>query len=278
MEKPKKCLQSNSVHQEVNNDFLLFFNPLDLNGLHTNCFRCSAITVGCFGFHEPAPPTWERGLPINLLLLGPAGVPSTAARGVSFDCPPNGDCGLDVRHTLCGSHTKDCRPITRSFLSRADALLLSGVVMFEDDDGSGRNVAMEARLLGWIGWVDACWGLTAIEPLLGFNNDIPLVEAVDVLVEFSLSSLETGRREALGLRAGTGDDWGIKLEILLSGILNFVGGSGGFFSALVFCTSFIDDKAEGWVETAAKALVSCFCLAFLSSASWFSKSLTCAEK
>lgn len=256
--------------QEGNNDLLLVLKPLDLSGLQISGFLCSATTVGCFGFHEPI---WEGGLPINLLLLEPAaGVPSTVARDDSLDCG-NGDCCLDVRHTLCGSQTKDCRPITRSFLNRVDEVL-TGVVMLEDD--SDRKVAIEARLLGWIAWVLA-WGggLTAIEPRLG-NNVAALVE--DTLDKFSLSSFGTGRREFLGLCVGTGD-WGMKLEILLRGSLILAGASGGLFSALLFCTSRIDDKKdEGWAETVAKALVSCFCLAFLSSASWCSRSLTCEKK
>lgn len=67
----------------------------------------------------------------------------------------------------------------------------------------------------------------------------------DVLDIFSLSSFETGRKEFLGLYVGTGD-WGIKLEILLRGSLNFAGANGGLFSALPLGTSRIDDnKVEG---------------------------------
>lgn len=54
-----------------------------------------------------------------------------------------------MRHTLCGSQTKDCRP-TRSFLNRVDEVL-SGVVILED--ASDRKLAIEARRLGWIDWV-----------------------------------------------------------------------------------------------------------------------------
>ena len=118
--------------QEGNNDLRLLFMPLNLSGLHIKGFRCNAMTVGCFGFHEPA--CAVGGLPINLLLLEAAvGVASTVVST------------LDVRHTLCGSHTNDCRPKTQSVLSLA-LELFSGVGTMEF--GSGRKVAMEACLLG----------------------------------------------------------------------------------------------------------------------------------
>lgn len=74
--------------------------------------------------------------PMNLLLLLMAvGVACTVAP----DALLNGEKILDIRRILCGSLTKDCLPI-------APLLVLRGVVMCEFD--SGRNVAMETRLLG----------------------------------------------------------------------------------------------------------------------------------
>ena len=123
-------------------DVLLAFMSLNLSGLQTRCLRCNATTVGCFGFHEPC---CVGGLPINLLLLLELiGVASTVAVAFSIT-PGNGDCILDVRHTLCGSHTNDCLP-TRLLLDGTREVLLSGVAAFMFD--SGRKVAMEARLLG----------------------------------------------------------------------------------------------------------------------------------
>lgn len=119
---------------QVNIEFLLFFIPLSFRGLQTSCFFCNATTVGCFGFHEP---TAEGGLPLNLLLR---------AIGVASTCCGNGEDTLEVRQTLCGSQTKDWRPMARSGLSRAEGFG-SGVDMLELD--SGRKVAMEALLLGW---------------------------------------------------------------------------------------------------------------------------------
>lgn len=80
-----------------------------------------------------------------------------------------------------------------------------------------------------------------MEPRLGNN----VAGLVDILDKFSLSSFKLGRREVLGLYFGTGD-WGVKLEILLRGSLILVGANGGLFSALLFCTSRMDDNtAEG---------------------------------
>lgn len=93
-------------------EFLLFFiMPLCFSGLQTKCFFCSANTVGCLGFHDP--PNCDGGLPLNLLLLCPTGVASTAGVG-------GGEDTLEVRHILCGSQTNDCRPMARSFLSLAE--------------------------------------------------------------------------------------------------------------------------------------------------------------
>lgn len=93
--------------QEDKKELLLFFMPFSFSGLQTKCFFCSATTVGCLGFHEPA---CEGGLPLNLLLLGPTGVASIVEVGTSLDCG-NGEDTLEVRHTLCGSQTNDWRPV-----------------------------------------------------------------------------------------------------------------------------------------------------------------------
>ena len=91
-----------------------------MSGLHTNGFRCSATTVGCFGFHEPA---CVGGLPMNLLLLLMAvGVVSTAVLNSG-----NGENNLDYR-AFRGSLTNDCRPIALPCLNR-EAELWSGVVI-----------------------------------------------------------------------------------------------------------------------------------------------------
>ena len=157
--------------------------PLSLSGLHTTFF-CSATTIGCLGFHEPG--TCEGGLPLNLLLLGPMGVASISKVGTSRDCG-NGEDGLEVRQTLCGSQTNDCRPIKRSVLIILEDEFSSGVAMPELD--SGRKVAIEALLLGWKTW-PAGDGLTAKEPLLAFIiTCFPLFS----LGAFSLSSLTAGR-------------------------------------------------------------------------------------
>lgn len=54
----------------------------------------------------------------------------------------------------------------------------------------------------------------------------------------------------------------MKLDILRSGSLPFEGTNGGFLSVTVFCASF-----AGLAAAAATALLSCFSLVFLSSAS-----------
>lgn len=154
--------------------------PFNFSGLHTKCFFCSAITVGCLGFHEPI--CEGGGLPLNLLLLGPTGVISIVDD--SLDCG-SGDDTLEVLHTLCGSHTNDCRPMTLS--GRI------GVFTFELD--SVWKVAIEALLLGWKAlWlldVVAWDGLTAIEPRLGFRICFVWF-SLDMLL-FSLASFTTGR-------------------------------------------------------------------------------------
>lgn len=262
-------------HQEGNKDLLVVFMPLNFSGLHTRCFLCSATTVGCFGFHDPA---CVGGLPINLLLLEPAavGVASTVILAPSFSCG-NGEHTLDVRHTLCGSHTKDCLPTTRSVFNRFG---LSGVITLAFD--SGRRVAMEALLLGWrIFWLVAGGGLTAMEPLLAAKTVVlpPFVDdEIIILGIFSLSSLLARWLKLEVLYGGTGVGGGKKLLILRRGILCFEGHNGGLLSAMVFfCAWFRDEnKAGDWAETAAEVLVSCFSLVFLSSANWFSRSRTCS--
>ena len=95
--------------------------PLNLSGLHTNGFRCSATTVGCFDFHEPA---CVGGLPMNLLLL------LMAAVGVVSPAVLNSGIGENNREyrAFRGSLTNDCRPIAVPFLNR-EAELWSGVVI-----------------------------------------------------------------------------------------------------------------------------------------------------
>ena len=65
------------------------------------------------------------------------------------------------------------------------------------------------------------------------------------------------------------------MVILRSGILNFEGANGGFFSVTVFsvdCLGFRDDSVDdGAEEAAVRDLVSCLSLVFLSSANWFSR-------
>lgn len=104
-----------------------------------------------------------------------------------------------------------------------------------------------------------------MEFLLGcIKRDFLLVVVAIVLSIFSLSSLEDGTKEVLELLflwGGMEDGAGKKFEILLSGILSLEGPNGGFFSVMVFWAAFRDG-----VEPAAKALVSCFSLSFLSSA------------
>ena len=145
---------------------------------------------------------------------------------------------------------------------------------------SGRMVAMETLLLGWIACVvvvEGC-GLTATENRLGFIRFFVFVAAIVVLGIFSLPPAEAGMRGLAvpAFRGGTGDGGGRKLEILRSGNLTFEGANGGFFSVMVFSAAcFRDENPEGWAVAAAKALVSCFSLVFLSSASWFSRSRTC---
>lgn len=81
-----------------------------------------------------------------LLLCEPIGVSSTGKLDISLTCC-RGEFTLDVRHTLCGSQTNDCRPITRSVLIRALDLFI-GVVTLVLFVSVGRNVAIDARLLG----------------------------------------------------------------------------------------------------------------------------------
>lgn len=264
-----KSVRFCSLQVDSNDFLLLVFRALNLSGLHTTCFFCNAMTVGCLGIHEPG---CDRGLPWNLLLLGPTGVAS-ADITLDISLRGNGEDTLDVRHILCGSHTNDCRPITRSVLTWA-VELCRGVLMFALD--SGRRVAMEALRVGWTTLlVSEGVALIAMEPRLAFNVVFPLFAVPDALEVFSLSSSTTGRNDFLVLFGGAGDATGIKLVILRSGNLIFVGAKGGFLSTVIFCVWFRDDKEEDWVEIEAKALFSCFNLVFLSSANWFSRSRTC---
>lgn len=271
------------IYHHDNKDFLLFFMAFIFNGLQTNCFFCSAITVGCLGFHEPTCCD-GGGLPINFLLLcEPMGVSSTGKLDTSLTwC--KGEFTLDVLHTLCGSQTNDCLPITRSVLIRALDLFI-GVVTLALFVSAGRNVAIDARLLGWW-WIDwfgaaAGEGLTAIDPRLAFMITaafVLVVPAIDVLdVFFLLFPAGSGIREFLVLYAGggTGDGGGMRLVIPRSGNRSFDGASGGFFSTVFLCDWLKDEMPEDWVDKLAKALLSCFRRVFLSSTNWLSRSLTC---
>lgn len=83
-----------------------------------------------------------------------------------------------------------------------------------------------------------------MEPRLALNVVFPLFAVPDAIEVFSLSSSTTGRNDLLVLFAGgAGDATGIKLVILRSGNLIFVGAKGGFLSAVIFCVWFRDDKA-----------------------------------
>lgn len=98
--------------REGNNEgFLLVFKLLNLSGLHTNVFRCSATTVACLDLDEPAC-VW--GLPMNLLLLllKAVGVVSAA---LLLDSG-KGENNLEYL-AFRGSLTNDCRPIPLPFLN-----------------------------------------------------------------------------------------------------------------------------------------------------------------
>lgn len=113
------CISVNG--REGNNEgFLLFFTPLNFNGLHTTGFRCRATTVGCLNFDESA---CVGGLPMNLLLLLMAIGVVSAALLVSG----NGENNLEYR-AFRGSLTNERRPSALSFLN-LEAELWSGVVM-----------------------------------------------------------------------------------------------------------------------------------------------------
>lgn len=260
--------------EEGNNDLLAFFMPLNFKGLHTNDFLCSATTVGCFGLHEPA---CVGGLPMNLLLLlmavGVAVIVSVAVLNSG-----NGENSFEYL-AFRGSLKSDCLP-PRIALPywKFETEGCSGVVMCELC--SGLRVAMDTLLLGWITFVvDVAWGggLTAMEIRLGFTRLLMLVSAIMLPWRFSLSTeVAILFLMVVIFRGGTGDGGGMKLVILRSGILNFEGPKGGFFSVFVFpVASFIVDSPEDWVDAAAKALVSCLILVFLSFSNWFSRSRTC---
>ena len=140
---------------EGKNDFLLpFLTPRSFSGLHTKCsfamrWRSDAsasMNLACVG-----------GLPTNLLLLGAIGVAITVAATPSLN-RGIGDCTCDARHTLCGSHTNDCRPIIWLVLSRA-LELLSGVVLYEfclGEEGGKRSPSfgLQDLMCWWRWWFD----------------------------------------------------------------------------------------------------------------------------
>lgn len=239
--------------------------PLTFKGLHTSVFLCSATTVGCLGFQEPG--AWVGGLPMNLLLHPIAvGVLSKAVL-LSSGMGENSFEYLAFR----GSLTNDCRPFAFPFWYR-EREVWSGVVMCEFV--SGRRVAMDTRLFGWIACVVEGVGLTAVDIRLGIISILAFVgAAIVVLWLFSLQSVAAiVVLMVFFFWGGRGEGGGMKLLILRNGILIFEGANGGFFSVLVFtvvCLRVV------WDDVAAKALVSCFILAFLSSANWFSRSFTC---
>lgn len=238
--------------------------PLAFKGLHTSVFLCSATTVGCLGFQEPG--ACVGGLPMNLLLhLIAVGVLSKAV--LSSGMGENSFEYLAFR----GSLINDCLPIAFPFWCR-DREVWSGVVMCELV--SGRRVAMDTRLFGWIACVVEGVGLTAIDILLGIISILAFVGAVIVVLwVFSFpSDAAIVVLIVFFFWGGRGDCGGTKLLILRNGILIFEGANGGFFSVLVFTATCLRVDR---VDVAAKALVSCFILVFLSSANWFSRSLTC---
>lgn len=122
--------------------------PLSLSGLHTKCFRWSATTVGCFGFHEPA-----CGLTMNLLLTvaaahGDDTAPAASTEPAVFNSG-NGVNILEYR-AFRGSLTNDCLlipppPPSHFETAAAEVEWWSGVIRFDD---SGRKVAIETLLLG----------------------------------------------------------------------------------------------------------------------------------
>lgn len=233
------------------NDFRLFFISLSLRGLQIKDLRCSATAVGCLPIREP-PACACTGLPINLLLLLiEFGVVSIEVVLISGN----------------GANKFEYRPLLWFLITE----VRSGVVI--SDVGSGRNVAMETLLLGWRSCAVDCTctgGLMAMDTLLlGLAKPSMFVVIELLLAEFSLPFIWCVYLfDVIG-------DWGGKLlVILLRGILSFEGFSGGFLSAMVFWAA-VCLNVGGWAETAARDLLSCFSLVFLSSAIWFSRSRTC---
>lgn len=145
-------------------DGLLFLN---LRGLHTTDFFCNAITVGWLGFHELPPP--PRGLFINLLLFIAFGV------------------------TRLWSGEKSLEYLAFLWSPRNEGGGRDGVVIDDNDDGSGLNVAIETLLLGIMVLLPdamadgAGAGLKAMELLLGFISVFTSI--IDDLLRLLLFSL-----------------------------------------------------------------------------------------
>lgn len=142
---------------------------------------------------------------------------------------------------------------------------------------------METRLLGLRATEVVALGggglIAAMEIRLGWGRLLVFVEVLELAALFSLPYAEV--LDLVSFRFGRGDaGGGKKLFSFRKGSLNLEeeGANGGFFSITVFwaaCFRLRDEDAEGGAEAAAKALVSCLSLVFLSSANWFSRSLTC---